>query len=107
MMTWLNAALGVLITGLGLLMIDRMTRGTQCGIRWGVVLITVGGLFAVIGNLWEWEPWTDTALLGGVATYLLANMRAPLTAAVTSWGRSGAYVVAIVTVIAVVFAWGA
>jgi len=106
MIAWLNVGLGVLITVLGLSMIDRITRGTQCAIRWATVLLAVGGLFAAIGGIWQWEAWTDTLLLGGVAMYLLANARAPLAAPATSWGRRGAYAVGAITVVAVILAWG-
>jgi len=106
MITWLNTGFGIVILLLGLLMINGMTRGTQCGVRWGVVLITVGGFFAALGNVWKWEAWADTALLGGLATYMLANLRTPLSAPTTSWGRRGAYVAASATVLALILAWG-
>lgn len=104
--TLMNVLLGALIAGLGLLMINRMTRQTTCGVRWGVVLIAVGGLFSVFGNIWHWEEWADTVLLGGIATYLLSNMRSPASSPETKWGTRGAYVVATLTILAVVLSWG-
>jgi pantothenate kinase type III len=102
----IGLALGVCLacTAIG----AQVSRSTRCAIRLGIFAMFVGALAQVLGGWIEFGDWPQMVFFAGALIYLVANLRAPVVCASSSWANGLAWAIAgvVLTVLGFTFSAG-
>ncbi len=107
-MMLINCGLSAIAALLAIAALEKMQRGSNCAIRWAVLLMLMASIGQALGPvLRTWDHYVDTLLYGGMIAFLLANHRRMSTGVPARWALPASYAASIATVLIVLVDIGA